>query len=136
MQVGSARYPQLDGHVGRAVPAILALDTDAFGAGRPATLKALSEIGRVAVIDVGAGFDFEDLDDDAATDMDARLKSAARSANKENVTATEHAAAGRGEQPGCAEHMAVEREGAAVEQHQHTEHQALNTTPFGLSAGR
>ncbi len=36
------------------MPAILALDRDAFGAGRTATLQALSEIGRVAVIDGGA----------------------------------------------------------------------------------
>ncbi|WP_420566220.1 GNAT family N-acetyltransferase [Thalassobaculum sp.] len=37
------------------MPAILALDKAAFGAGRFATLAALSEIGRVAVIDAGAG---------------------------------------------------------------------------------
>lgn len=37
------------------MPAILALDRPTFGAGRPATLQALSEIGRVAVIDTGSG---------------------------------------------------------------------------------
>lgn len=47
--------PQIRPATPHDMPALLALDRAAFGAGRPAVLQALSEIGRVAVIDTGSG---------------------------------------------------------------------------------
>ena len=51
--------PQADADIRPAtpddMPAILALDRTTFGAGRTETLQALREIGRIAVIDDGAG---------------------------------------------------------------------------------